>query len=206
MRALGLKKLFQAKFVSLSDEELLSMMVNENEAKAFEELYSRFKKPMYNYIVSISNRSLAPDLLQDVFMKVLQNAKNFRGQSKVKTWMWSIARNHCIDFFKSNELKMIRNSFSTNEEGDDLLEATEDEKEDTALDKMLGQWTKEQFLLCLEELTLGQKECFILKMQSDLSYEEIAEMRNVKLSAIKSQLFRAKEKLMDCMVRGGHIL
>src|SRR5262245_11279680 len=81
----------------LSDEELLRRF-HEGDADAFEALFRRYERPLYNFILrSVRAPERADELLQDVFMKVVQSSSDFKGTSKLSTWLYTIARNLCID-------------------------------------------------------------------------------------------------------------
>ena len=82
---------------TVTDAELLARF-NEGDAKAFEILLGRYQRPIYNFIFrSVRHKDHAEELLQEVFLRVIQRSKDFKGQSKFSTWLYTIARNLCID-------------------------------------------------------------------------------------------------------------
>jgi len=81
----------------LPDEQLLARF-NGGDPAAFEVLLQRYRRPLYNFILrSVRERDRAEDLLQDVFLRVLQRSSEFKGEAKFSTWLYTIARNLCID-------------------------------------------------------------------------------------------------------------
>jgi len=110
----------------LSDEELLRRF-NEGDADAFERLVRRYERPLYNFILrSVRRRERADELLQDVFLKVVQRSRDFKGNSKLSTWLYTIARNLCIDHSRKMVFRRHKSldapSRSGEEEGPTLLE------------------------------------------------------------------------------------
>lgn len=177
-------------------------LIQTNNEKAFNELYSRYKTPLYSYFYGLLNKPLAEELLQETFIKIVNNRESFRFESKVKTWVWTIAKNTLRDHWRGQDHKM-RNSFDQlhTEEGDEIYADQSDSLEEAFLKKV----TLAQLKLCINELPDQQKEIIFLNIQSELSNQEIANLTNVGVGAIKSILFRSKEKLLECFKRGGHL-
>src|SRR5436190_22635845 len=80
-----------------ADEDLM-VMYQKGEVRAFEVLLSRHRKPVYNFILRfIGDRETAEDLLQEAFMRVVKGADAYKRQAKFTTWLYTIARNLCVD-------------------------------------------------------------------------------------------------------------
>ena len=177
-------------------------LIQADNHSAFTELYSRYKAPLFSYYSGLLNSTLAEELFQETFIKILNNRLSFRFESKVKTWIWTIARNTIRDYWRSLDHKM-KNSFDSliSDKGEEILEAQIDSSESMLLNKV----TKQQLEDCINEFPTDQKEIIFLHIQSELSNQEIAELSDLKIGAIKSILFRSKDKLIDCFRRGGHL-
>lgn len=68
----------------------------------FEEIYSSYEKPVYNYVLRmVQDKPLAEDLTQDIFIKIYQNLTKFRGEASLSTWIYRIATNTYLDYFRS---------------------------------------------------------------------------------------------------------
>ena len=86
-----------ASLQEMSDEELMFSYADGN-ADAFEELYSRHEKPVFHFILrSCGNRDRAEEILQEVFLRVIKSADRYKESAKFTTWLYTIARNLCID-------------------------------------------------------------------------------------------------------------
>lgn len=177
-------------------------LIQIDKQPAFTELYSRYRAPLYTYFCGLLGSTLAEELMQDTFIKVLNKRMSFRFESKVKTWIWVIAKNTLRDHWRSVDHKM-KNSFDSlvTDEGDEIFEAPLDSAETMILKKVNQQQLKD----CINELPTDQKEVVFLHVQSELTNQEIAELSNISVGAVKSILFRSKEKLIECFKRGGHL-
>src|SRR6187549_2242910 len=80
-----------------SDEALMSAY-RAGDVRAFERLLARHEKPIWNFLRrSVRDAAVAEDLLQEVFLRVVKSADEWKGTAKVSTWLYTIARNLCID-------------------------------------------------------------------------------------------------------------
>ena len=80
-----------------ADEDLM-VQYQQGEVRAFEILLSRHRKPVFNFILRfIGERETAEDLLQETFMRVIKGADAYKRQAKFTTWLYTIARNLCVD-------------------------------------------------------------------------------------------------------------
>jgi len=95
-----LSKLFPKSHVNMTDEELMRL-IQANNHEAFNELYSRYKVPLYSYFYGLLNKTIAEELLQETFLKIVNKRDSFRFDSKVKTWIWTIAKNTLRDQWRS---------------------------------------------------------------------------------------------------------
>lgn len=178
-------------------------LIQANDNNAFEALYSRYRVPIHSYLSGLVNLSTAEELLQDTFIKVITKSSTFKYESKVKTWIWTIAKNTLHDYWRSVDHRISNSleSLNSEETGEELYANPMDSLEELFLNKV----TKQQLDTCIKELPEDQREIVFLHVQSELSNQEISELTGVSVSAIKSILFRGKEKLTTCFKRGGHI-
>lgn len=178
-------------------------LLQAHDNQAFTELYARYKVALYSYLTGQLGSVLAEEIMQETFIKVINKKETFRFESKVKTWIWTIAKNTLRDHWRSSDHKM-KYSFAplTDEDsGEEIYQADLDNQEILLLDKI----TKHQLNECIKEMPPEQKEIVLLHVHSELSHQEIAELTQTSIGAIKSTLFRAKEKLTECFKRGGHL-
>lgn len=164
---------------------------------AFETVYNDYKQLVYNLALHYSlNTEDAQDITQEVFVKVYQHFhKHDPSTASMKTWIYRITVNHCLDFLRSRNAKrrsgFLISLFSkkTNEPLNEMIHfdhpgiIAEDKEELSHL------------LFIINELPDSQRTALILSKIEDRPQEEVAEIMNTTLKAIESLLQRAKQNL-----------
>ena len=80
-----------------SDEALMGNL-RQGDMQAFDELYTRHRQPLFNFILRLlQDAALAEDVFQETYMRVLENADRFKPRSKFSTYLYTIAHNLCMD-------------------------------------------------------------------------------------------------------------
>jgi RNA polymerase sigma-70 factor (ECF subfamily) len=151
---------------------------------AFDELMIRYERLVYRVCYRfVNNRDDAMDLAQEVFIKAFEHLASFRRESSMKTWLYRIAMNHCINHVKKNAREFVEikeNVGSTRASVHSDMEEREQ---------------REQFRLLVKRLPPKQKAILEMRIHEQLSYEEIATMSGRSISTIKASVFFALEKL-----------
>lgn len=173
----------------------------DGEVRAFEVLYDRHSRPLFNFILKfVSHRENAEEILQETFMRVIKGHKKFQQRSKFTTWVYTIARNLCVD--KLRKLKHRRHKSLDqpvkNGGSDDrrLIEKVAGEGrsgEDGAMDSEIRKRLEE----VVEELPVDQKEVFLLREVSNLPFKEIAGVIGCPENTVKSRMRYALERLRE---------
>ena len=90
------------------EKEFIAELLNlTTQNQAFQRLIVDYQRPLYNHIRNIVlNHDDADDVLQNTFIKIFQNLKNFKGESKLFSWMYRIATNEADVFFDGNEIQL----------------------------------------------------------------------------------------------------
>ena len=159
--------------------------------KAFEKLIKDFQKPLYSHIRSIVlNHDDADDVLQNVFIKVFQNLKNFKGESKLFSWIYRIATNESITFIRQ---KAKKNNLSSEEYA---LKEIQNLKSDIYFDGDEIQLKLQQAIAHLPE---KQQLVFKMKYFQEMKYEEISAILGTSVGGLKASYFHAAKKIEDFM-------
>lgn len=176
---------------NLSDEELVSKIVEKNDTHLFAILYDRYAAVVYNKCYGFSkSKEEAQDLTHDVFIRLFVKLRTFKGRSKFSTWLYSFTYNFCVNYVQRNkEKKKEKVTIITDNIKED---SNEDEIEDAALFELKA----DKLAKALEKIAVSEKTILLMKYQDDMSIKEISEALELGGSAVKMRLKRAKEKVV----------
>ncbi|MEE9531374.1 MAG: RNA polymerase sigma-70 factor [Syntrophobacteria bacterium] len=172
------------KNLKLTNEELMQR-VQKGDLAAFEALYERFYKQLFHFIVRfVKEQSLAEDILQETFLRIFKERKRYRKTARFSTYLFTIARNLCLDALKTWERKHV---LSTQE---DFIERAMDLSKGPS--KIVENDELSQILQrAIDALPRDQREVLLLNKYSGLSYEEIAQIVESTPTAVKQKAYRA---------------
>jgi len=177
---------------------LIEKAKSTGDEKAFAELMSRYKKPVYHMILKmIRNVDDAEDLTIEAFAKAFKNLAKFNPEFTFSTWLFRIATNNCIDFMRKKKLATTSISGTYK---DDAGENVDMEFKDGGLNPMEEAIKAQKVALVQSIVTkLPPKYQTLVKLRyfEELSYEEIAVELDAPLGTVKAQLHRARELLYD---------
>lgn len=187
-------------------DEVLMMRFQGGDQSAFAKLVRRHKTPVYNFILrSVRSREVAEDLVQDVFVKVVQNATEFKHEARFSTWAYTIARNVCIDHLRKAALRrhpsldQVANS-NGGEDGPTLGERIADSHFASAVDRVaIGSELGQRITRAVEDLPAEQREVFLLREVANVPFKEIAEIVGVPENTTKSRMRYALERLQQAL-------
>ena len=170
-----------------------------------ENIYKDYYPKLIRFFTSKVNGEYAEDLTQEVFIKVSSNLSAFRHESKVSTWIYSIARNTAIDFLRkktssddSNPLTDPRNDSG----GWDNLEDTNPwtgKKPYSTFERIEKKEMKDCYLAQIENMPEQYRDVYILKELEGYSDKEIADILNISLENTKIRIHRARAKLHETL-------
>lgn len=176
----------------ISDAQLLQSYVGGDTA-AFAELMDRYRQPLFNWLVGMtSSRADAEDLYQEVWLRVINNATRFTNIS-FRAWLWRIARNLLIDFRRKRKPDLSLDAVDE-PDGKPLVELLVSqahgpdkraELQDAALRAMRA----------VERLPAMQREVFLMRVEGDMSFKEIAESLEIPLNTALGRMHDAVNKL-----------
>ncbi|MBE6363968.1 MAG: sigma-70 family RNA polymerase sigma factor [Lentisphaerae bacterium] len=184
-----------------SDIQLINAYLKGDE-KSFEELYFRYRKPLYGYLNNLSgNQSEADEVFAETWTKVIDKLAKYRDDGKFSAWLFRMAKNIFIDRIRRNhpERFVAIDDENMAELPDD--NAFSPERELGASD------TGKAIMAAIKQLPLEQREVFMLREQ-DLSFKEIAKIQNCSLNTALSRMRYALQTLRNYLSefdRGGLI-
>lgn len=176
------------------DSELIQR-AKSGEEKALEELIGKYKIAVYNLVYRmVRDKQEAEDLTQETFIKTFKSLPSFNEEYAFSTWIFKIATNNCIDFFRKRKLK----TYSIDKPIKYKTSEIQQDHPDPDLDAEKQILADERSHLIKEAInSLPEKYHQAIKLRhvEERSYEEIAEMLDLPLGTVKARIFRAREML-----------
>jgi RNA polymerase sigma-70 factor (ECF subfamily) len=174
-----------------ADEELMAAY-QRGDLRAFEELYARYAKPIYNFLRRGADRpEVAEDLLQKTFLKLHAGRHQYQPVAPFRSWIFTLARNVFRDEARQ---RRRRPPDEGNELGDHHI----------ALRSGTGRGTPELNVMveeALRTLPLTQREVIVLSRYHGMSYGEIGRLLGISPNAVKQRAFQGMHKLAQ-LLRG----
>lgn len=165
--------------------------------EAFSQLVDAYESRVLGFVMKlVRNREEALDITQDVFIRAYQAFARFDGRSSLRTWLFRIAYNLCVDRARREE----RNPAKTSLDGaSSTLGETWDvaDQRETADQEVLNKELQELVKAGLARMSDKLRTVIILHDQEEMSYEEIAEAVGIPIGTVKSRLFLARNSLQQ---------
>ncbi len=182
------------------DEDLVAAIL-AGEPLLFEELVGRYQGRLVNYLYRmLRNEEDAHDLAQEVFVKIYGALDRFDPKYRFSTWLFRVAQNAAIDKIRKRRLKLVslhRPDTGDGDSGQWELPGNEPTPYKTARNVERGDAIRQ----AVDELPWEYRELISLRHYGELSYDEIAKLKEMPLGTVKNKLFRGrqmlKEKLSD---------
>lgn len=180
-----------------ADEDLM-VLYQKGEVRAFEILLVRHRKPLYNFILRyLGDKETAEDLLQEAFMRVIKGAEAYKRQAKFTTWLYTIARNLCVDQTRRRKHRKhasLDAPLDASEESGSLLEVIPS-KEMASDRKSVNKQLHETMQRAIAGLSEEQREVFLMREFLDMPFKQIADVVGVPENTVKSRMRYALDKL-----------
>jgi len=179
-----------------ADSDLMRR-VQRGDREAFARLVDRYKQPIYNFILrTVRDETEAEDLTQNTFVQLWKAARRYRTNARFSTWLYTIARNLALNEIRRRSRHRAESLDAPHPEHD---EHALHQVEDRAVLGPPEQLVRAELFAKVEEairdLPENQRTALLLCREEDFSYEEIASILGVSLSATKSIIHRAREVL-----------
>ena len=185
----------------MNEHELIQGLRKGDEL-AFKYLVDNYQDRVYNTAIGIvQNAQDAEDVAQEVFIQVYRSIHNFKGESKLSTWLYRIATTRSLDLLRSRKSKkrfgLIQRLFG--EGNEPLYELPDFNHPGIALDRKEN---AAKLFKAIGQLPENQKVAFTLHKVEDLSYQEISEVMRTSVPAVESLMHRAKQNLRKMLEKG----
>ncbi|WP_083777311.1 RNA polymerase sigma factor [Kordia algicida OT-1] len=178
---------------SLSDEELVALIVETQDASLFGELYDRYGKKIYNKCYSfVKDTDEIQDVTQDIFLKLFEQLHKYQGRAKFSTWLYSFTYNFLVNYKKRESEKKLGERWEKLNKNEKHLLQIEDVAEEDFFELKLSGLEK-----ALDRIEPADKALLLLKYQDDVSVKDIQNLLQINESAVKMRLKRARIKLVN---------
>ena len=169
----------------------ISLGLKRQDAGLVDTLIVRYQHRLLRYLLFLtSNREMAEDLFQEVWMRVLVRGSQFNGKARFDTWLFSIARNLVIDQRRKRTMSSLDELFEGRSDDDRPMSFEVADTEPTPFDSFSNLQDRERISAALLEVDTLHREVLVLRFHEELSLEEIAKVTRAPLSTVKSRLYR----------------
>jgi len=177
------------------------------DAHAFGLIFEQYRGSVFNFIYRMLNgdREAAEDLLSEIFMKLHDAREYYEPKAKFSTWLFTIARNHCLNCIKSRNYRQSRRTVSL----DELAQQTTDSP---TLDRLMALSIpdnakradlREMLEQAIALLPDEYKEAFILHAVEGFAHEEVAQMLGMNPATVRTNYHRARALLRETIKADG---
>jgi len=175
-----------------SDESLMLAYQSGNE-QAFADLYQRYRQPLFAYLVkNIGNKTQAEEVYQELWLSLIRQRERYTVSASFRTYIFCIAHTRLVDFYRQQK------KLAANDTLDDDLDiaacASYEPHTHFEETKLL-----ERLQFCLKQLSDEQRAVMVLKLESELPLQRIAEQLNIAFETLKSRFRYAQAKLQRCI-------
>lgn len=183
----------------MTDQELLALL-QENNPLGYETLIEDYADLVFRAAYRIvQNEQDAEDMMQETFVTVYKKIGDFRGDAKLSSWLYRIASNAALDLVRAKKRKSDKDIVLTNLNDNEDAEPLDLPDENATLpeDALLQEESLENVKDALADMSPKLREAYLLYMLEGYAMKEIAEMLEIKLSAAKVRVYRARQFLNE---------
>jgi len=185
-------------------DEMLMVRYQRGDREAFAELVRRYQRPVYNFVIrQVRHPGTAEDVTQEVFVRVVQNAAEFKHEARFTTWLYTIARNLCIDHLRKQSHRRhpsLDQPAGGASEGRPLGDNIADAHPSTDVERAAAASEVQACIVrAVEGLPEEQREVFLLREVANLPFKEIAEVTGAGENTVKSRMRYALDRLQAAL-------
>lgn len=174
-------------YKSLTDEEIVSVILLDNKKDLFQVLYERYSRKVEDKCYSLlKNKDLTSDSVQNIFEKAFEKLGSFRGNSSFSSWLYSISYNYCIDLLRVKN-KLHYPNYNSSNEIPEIIDETEED---------LTEINYKRLLTILDLIHPEEKALLLMKYNDDVPIHEIGNSLRISESAAKMRIKRARARVV----------
>lgn len=171
----------------MTDEQIMEA-VKDGDLQQASLLFDRYHKKIFNFLARMTlDRTLAEDLTQNVFLRIIKYRSSYREGLRFQSWIYQVARNIFSDHYQANKNRF--SDYVDVEKISDHINDTNDSEEQQEKEKLLHR--------SMARLTEEQRELLVMTRFQHLKYEEVANIMDTSVANIKVKVHRAILKLRE---------
>jgi RNA polymerase sigma-70 factor, ECF subfamily len=183
-----------------ASDEVLMVRYQRGDREAFALLVKRYNKQVYNFVLrQLRAPALCEDVTQEVFMRLVQNAQEFKHEARFSTWLYAIARNLCIDQLRRLQHRRhpsLDQPLGPDREGRTLGDSIATQHPSASAERSaVSSEVQATILKAVEALPDEQREVFLLREVADLPFKDIADITGASENTVKSRMRYALDRL-----------
>jgi RNA polymerase sigma-70 factor (ECF subfamily) len=190
--------------VEITDEALMTRY-QRGDVEALVSLVARHKKPIFNFVLrQVKASAPAEDLVQEVFVRIIESAGSFNHEARFATWAYTIARNLCVDHLRKashrRHASLEQADGRDAGEGRTLGEQVPDLSPRASTERgVVSREIQKKVVAAVEALPAEQREVFLLRHVASLPFHEIAQITETPENTVKSRMRYALERLQEAL-------
>ena len=189
--------------VPLEDPDVqLMLRFSQGDSRAFQDLFAKYSAAVVNFAFQyVGSRARAEEIAQDVFVQVFRWRERYRPKARFSTWLFRIARNHCLNELRRGEYRVSVETCdpSPDEDGGENRREPADPNPGRGEDLLAAREAEDTIRATLARLPPNQRAALVLSRMEGLSYAEAAQVLGCSEKAIKSLVFRATQSLREAL-------
>ena len=177
------------KIMRFSSEENLIIKLKQGDKKAFEQLYKKYREPLYAFALSdLKGKALAQDAVQEIFTKLWIQRELLNENLSIKSFLFTCLKHHVLNVIRSRKNEILKNIRIHHRSS-----SLSNETENMVILSDYKHWVKRG----IDKLSDKRKEVVLMSMEKGLSQEEIADILGISKETVKTHLTRSNKFLRD---------
>ena len=187
-----------------TDDELMAAFI-VGDAAAMETLYLRYRQSVYSWLLRMTGDAAeAEDIYQDVWLKVIRSASNYRS-GNFRAWLWQIVRNNTTDRMRKKSPSLVLDApvCAAGEGEHTVVDQLSDDAAANALMQIEESERKSAVCDAIDALPAAQREVVLLRITGELSFKEIADMLAAPIGTVLARMHNAVKSLKAALAEKG---